>query len=117
MHTSNISICFLYAHFFSYYLILSFRAYLRKQLEEWRRQGTDQKIDQERLKLYVLLSGEVVWEMSREERRERGVVNVCEGLDWKRVLALHLCYICTPSSDISAAITTYLHSYQVYPLV
>ena len=41
-------------------------------------------IDEERIKIYALLAGAMVWPLTRD------IVNVCEGLDWKRVLAVHL---------------------------
>lgn len=55
-------------------------------------------INEERLKIYALLAGTMVWPMSRDvaslSRGEQQTlsrdVNVCEGLDWKRVLAVHL---------------------------
>ena len=55
--------------------------------------------NEERIKIYALLAGAMVWPLSRDfarnlSRDESQVmprdVNVCEGLDWKRVLAVHL---------------------------
>ena len=76
----------------------------------------DRHIDLNRLKLYVLLAGTMVWELSPPQRRgddERGLVNVCEGLDWKRVMALHLCYGSVPSASIDTALSSYLEAFQV----
>ena len=51
-------------------------------------------INEERIKIYALLAGTMVWPMSRDttslQTATCDVVNVCEGLDWKRVLAVHL---------------------------
>lgn len=56
-------------------------------------------INAERIKIYALLAGAMVWDISRDTANippgelqsiPRHVVNVCEGLDWKRVLAIHL---------------------------
>ena len=56
-------------------------------------------INEERIKIYALLAGTMVWRMSRDtaclsrdelQTVSHNVVNVCEGLDWKRVLAVHL---------------------------
>lgn len=52
-------------------------------------------INRERIKIYALLAGVMVWEISRDPASQvqslmRQEVNVCEGLDWKRVLAVHL---------------------------
>ena len=46
-------------------------------------------IDDHHLRLYVLLSGLLVWLVTKKE------INLCEGLEWKRSLALHLWYVCT----------------------
>ena len=59
----------------------------------------DLYINAERIKIYALLAGAMVWDISRDTANiprgelqsiSRHVVNVCEGLDWKRVLAIHL---------------------------
>lgn len=59
----------------------------------------DLYINAERIKIYALLAGAMVWDLSRDtpniplaelQSTSRRVVNVCEGLDWKRVLAVHL---------------------------
>ena len=59
----------------------------------------DAFINTERIKIYALLAGAMVWDISRDtanvprdelQSLTRHVVNVCEGLDWKRVLAVHL---------------------------
>ena len=44
----------------------------------------DHFIEDERLKLYSLLAGIMVWQSAKTR------VNVCEQLDWKRCLAIHL---------------------------
>ena len=44
----------------------------------------DQFIEEERLKIYAVLAGMMVWEVSGRP------VNTCEDLDWKRCLAVHL---------------------------
>ena len=46
-------------------------------------------IKKERIKIYALLAGTMVWPMSGDTAG-LSHVNVCEGLDWKRVLAIHL---------------------------
>ncbi len=42
------------------------------------------------------------------------VVKVCKDLDWKRALALHLCYVVAPSSSVSSAVSSYFNSFQVH---
>ena len=44
-------------------------------------------VDDHHLRLYVLLSGLLVWLVTKKE------INLCEGLEWKRSLALHLWYV------------------------
>lgn len=46
---------------------------------------TDKYINYERLKLYVLLSGEITFDMTNKNK-----INICENLDWKRQFSLHL---------------------------
>ena len=41
-------------------------------------------VEDERLKVFALLAGLMVWEAARVR------VNTCSELDWKRCLALHL---------------------------
>ena len=45
----------------------------------------DEFIEPERLKIYAVLAGSLVWRTSLGE-----TVNVCEDLDWKRALGMHL---------------------------
>ena len=44
----------------------------------------DTLIEEDRLRLYALLAGTMVWPSSDAD------VNVCHQLDWKRCLAIHL---------------------------
>jgi len=60
------------------------RSLLRNQLELWNNNQMDGFIDSERLRVYSLLAGALVWEASDKS------INVCEGVDWRRCLALHL---------------------------
>lgn len=64
-------------------------------------------IDPERLRLYVLLAGAMVWEAVGRR------VNVCETLDWKRALAVHMWYGCSPTAPIRRAMEEYTQAYQV----
>ena len=40
-------------------------------------------------------------------------VNVCEGLDWKRILSLHLWYGCSPVAPIQEVLGEYIRAFQV----
>lgn len=92
----------------------SHRTYLLHQLNEWDRENAIEFIDYDRLKLYVLLAGLMVWEITgvREVTGARGV-NVCEKLDWKRALALHLCYGCGLTAPVREVIDKYNNAFQV----
>ncbi|XP_048244213.1 nuclear pore complex protein Nup98-Nup96-like isoform X2 [Haliotis rufescens] len=76
------------------------RQMLAQQLEEWAELGANHFIDQVRLKIYSLLSGQLVWSSST-------AVNTCDNMDWKRALALHLWYHCKPNASISEALSQY----------
>ncbi|XP_078371007.1 nuclear pore complex protein Nup98-Nup96-like isoform X3 [Oculina patagonica] len=97
------------------------RNLLYKQLADWQELKADVFINPERIKIYALLAGAMVWDISRDTanipREElqsisRHVVNVCERLDWKRVLAVHLWYYCSPTSSISDALRAYDTSFK-----
>lgn len=74
------------------------------QLDTWARMGAHTRIHPVRLKLYVLMAGLTTW---RETK-----VNTSEGLDWKRSLALHLCYICECNSLISQVLQKYTEGFK-----
>lgn len=97
-----------------YYVMLFDRTYLLHQLNEWEREKATEFIDYDRLKLYVLLAGLMVWEVAgvREVTGVRGV-NVCEKLDWKRALALHLCYGCGLTAPVREVVDKYNNAFQV----
>ncbi|XP_064636233.1 nuclear pore complex protein Nup98-Nup96-like isoform X2 [Lineus longissimus] len=78
-----------------------FRSMLKKQLTNWHETKADQFMDLERLKIYALLASCMVWDTSAL------TVNVCEDMDWKRALAIHLWYHCVPTSTISDAVHEY----------
>ena len=90
------------------------RTYLLHQLNEWDRQKATEFLNYDRLKLYVLLAGLMVWEVTgvREVTGIRGV-NVCQQLDWKRALALHLCYGCGLTASVREVVDKYNHAFQV----
>lgn len=81
------------------------RGMLQKQLDHWKTFGHDQYIDHDRLRIYALLAGFLIWPMSEE------MLNCCADLDWKRALALHLWYHCSPTASISDAVAAYEASF------
>nr|DBA32194.1 TPA: hypothetical protein GDO54_000004 [Pyxicephalus adspersus] len=78
------------------------------QLEDWQKQQVDRFIQEERLKVYVLLSGTAVWQSS-----DKRTINVCSQLDWKRALAIHLWYMLPPTASIAQALHKYEEAFQV----
>lgn len=78
--------------------------FLCHQLDCWGKQGVQDSIHHLRLKLYVLLAGLLTW---HQQSGEQTHVNTCEGLDWKRSLALHLNYSCKLSSSILGVLHAY----------
>lgn len=81
---------------------------MRMQLEDWQKQQVDRFIQEERLKVYVLLSGTAVWQSS-----DKKSINVCSQLDWKRALAVHLWYMLPPTASIAQALQKYEEAFQV----
>lgn len=71
-----------------------------------------------RLKLYVLLAGVMTWDKqsvpsSLETAAERStLINTCEGLDWKRSVALHLTFRCGLNASISDVLHAYMDGFQ-----
>lgn len=49
----------------------------------------------------------MVWEVEGRQ------VNVCEDLDWKRALALHLCYGCGLTASVQEVVDQYDDAFQV----
>ncbi|CAH1777571.1 unnamed protein product [Owenia fusiformis] len=82
------------------------RQIIEKQLCNWREIKADEHISEDRLKIYSLLSGHLVWHSTK------GTVNVCNETDWKRCLAMHLWYQCSPTAGIADALRQYDEAYQ-----
>ncbi|NXI48323.1 NUP98 protein, partial [Galbula dea] len=86
------------------------RDLLTMQLVDWHSLQTDCFIQAERLRIFALLAGKPVWQLS-----ERTSINVCSQLDWKRCLAVHLWYLLPPTASISAALAMYEAAFQNTP--
>uniref|UniRef100_T1IPI4 Nuclear pore complex protein Nup98-Nup96 n=1 Tax=Strigamia maritima TaxID=126957 RepID=T1IPI4_STRMM len=78
-----------------------FKRMMQKQLENWEELKADKYISNERLKIFALLAGTLVWPSSI------GCINTCENLDWKRALAIHLQYSCSSTASITDALLEY----------
>uniref|UniRef100_V5H4S5 Putative nucleoporin 98 n=1 Tax=Ixodes ricinus TaxID=34613 RepID=V5H4S5_IXORI len=82
------------------------RGMLQKQLDHWRKFKHDRHIEDERLRVYALLAGLMIWPSSEK------TINCCADLDWKRALALHLWYHCSPTGSIHDAVAAYEAAFQ-----
>ncbi|XP_047101911.1 nuclear pore complex protein Nup98-Nup96-like isoform X2 [Schistocerca piceifrons] len=60
---------------------------MREQVTAWINVGADGLVKRDRLKLFLLICGLPLFNANDE------TVNVCERLDWKRILGLHLCWM------------------------
>ena len=65
-----------------------FRELLKKQLAVWDKTGATDFITPERLRVYALLAGLVVWETGKL------ILSSCQGVEWQRNLAVHLWSVC-----------------------
>lgn len=57
---------------------------MKKQLASWKNVNGDLFINPKRLRVFLLVAGVTLFESSH------GLINVCDGLDWKKALAIHL---------------------------
>ena len=60
------------------------RGLLKKQLTVWNKIGVDNFITSERLRVYILLAGFILWETGEE------LLSSCEEVEWQRNLAIQL---------------------------
>ncbi|KAK7807158.1 hypothetical protein U0070_018149 [Myodes glareolus] len=85
----------------------SVRELLTMQLADWHQLQADSFIQDERLRIFALLAGKPVWQLSEQKQ-----INVCSHLDWKRALAVHLWYLLPPTASISKALSMYEEAFQ-----
>uniref|UniRef100_A0A8C3VIW9 Nuclear pore complex protein Nup98-Nup96 n=1 Tax=Catagonus wagneri TaxID=51154 RepID=A0A8C3VIW9_9CETA len=85
----------------------SVRELLTMQLVDWHQLQADCFIQDERLRIFALLAGKPVWQLSEQKH-----INVCSQLDWKRSLAVHLWYLLPPTASISRALSMYEEAFQ-----
>ena len=86
----------------------SFRTMMRKQLTDWLSSGSDKYLNNDRLKLNVMMAGDLYWRTNSTSNVDE--INVCENLDWKRQFAIHLWYHCLPVSSIYDTLCLYERS-------
>ncbi|KAJ7320252.1 hypothetical protein JRQ81_019763 [Phrynocephalus forsythii] len=80
------------------------------QLADWHQLQADAFIQEERLRIFALLAGKPVWQLS-----ERRSINICSQLDWKRSLGLHLWYLLPSTAPLSQALSMYEAAFQDSP--
>ena len=85
------------------------KAMLKRQIEDWRQQEADGFINRNRLKIYALCAGLLVFPISSGDRHSSKptFLAVYEGLDWKRCFALHLWFEQPAPCGIPEAISSY----------
>lgn len=82
--------------------------YLRKQLDEWYGRKAHCFINRNRLKLYALLAGEIVWPDTVSSDSDFGdPIRISRGLDWRRSFALQMWYALPPHATLGDAIAAY----------
>ncbi|XP_026470889.1 nuclear pore complex protein Nup98-Nup96-like [Ctenocephalides felis] len=83
------------------------RELLKQQLISWRDVEGDLFISPMRLRAFLLVAGIPVFESTH------GMINICEGLDWKRSLAVHLWYISMPTASIADCLQLYEKAFKL----
>lgn len=83
------------------------RDLMMMQLVDWNKLQADCFIQEERMRIFTLLSGKPVWHLS-----DKRCINVCAQLDWKRCLAVHLWYMLPPTASVAAALKMYEEAFQ-----
>lgn len=82
---------------------------MKQQLAVWQELDVDENLSISRLKLFTLIAGEPLISS------KHGTINICEGLDWKRALAVHLWYLSSPTASITDVLDLYEASFNVDP--
>ncbi|XP_076648860.1 nuclear pore complex protein Nup98-96 isoform X2 [Halictus rubicundus] len=81
------------------------KALIKQQIALWQDSGVDENISTDRLKLFALVAGEPL------VSSKHGLINVCENLDWKRALAVHVWYFSSPVASIRDTLELYESSF------
>ncbi|XP_042901697.1 nuclear pore complex protein Nup98-Nup96 isoform X1 [Parasteatoda tepidariorum] len=82
------------------------RNLISKQLFNWEESDACKFISEDRILIYTLLSGMLVWE------NKFCSINCCQDLSWKEALSLELWYHCNPNSSIQEAVNQYDKSFE-----
>lgn len=79
----------------------SVKELLKQTIALWQATDILGNVSIPRLKMYMLAAGEQLIQYNDD------VVNVCENLDWKRALAVHLWYLSVPTASITDVLELY----------
>ncbi|XP_034945165.1 nuclear pore complex protein Nup98-Nup96 [Chelonus insularis] len=82
---------------------------LKQTIALWQDIDILKNMSEARLKIYMLIAGEQLI-MCNDK-----IVNVCEDLDWKRALALHLWYLSYSTASITDVLELYESTFDVDP--
>eukprot|EP00117_Sycon_ciliatum_P031773 scpid7024/ scgid3908/ Nuclear pore complex protein Nup98-Nup96; Nuclear pore complex protein Nup98; 98 kDa nucleoporin; Nucleoporin Nup98; Nuclear pore complex protein Nup96; 96 kDa nucleoporin; Nucleoporin Nup96 len=88
----------------------SFRENVAIQLQQWMERKTDRFLSQERLRIYCLLAGLMVWQGSDSSV----YACACDGVDWRRAFAVHLWYAAPYEASIADGFQRYLQAFKGY---
>ncbi|XP_055590552.1 LOW QUALITY PROTEIN: nuclear pore complex protein Nup98-Nup96 [Uranotaenia lowii] len=82
------------------------RQLIQHQLSSWQDIEADKFIEPRRLKAFMLIAGIPLLSSIH------GTINIFEGLEWLKALALHLWYLCSPTSSTTDALLAYEKSFE-----
>lgn len=85
------------------------KSVLQCQMEQWKSSMTLDFIPITVQKIYMLLSGMLIYEY--DSRQFKKTVNVCEYLNWRQCLAIILWYMTSSSDSISTSLQIYKEAY------
>ncbi|XP_011505770.1 PREDICTED: nuclear pore complex protein Nup98-Nup96 [Ceratosolen solmsi marchali] len=88
---------------------LATRELIKQQIKLWQNTNVDRNLTTHRLKLFMLVAGIPIICSNNE------TINVCENLDWKRSMAIHLWYISHPTASITDVLDLYEASFLATP--
>ncbi|KAG8036803.1 hypothetical protein G9C98_004125 [Cotesia typhae] len=83
----------------------------RQAIGLWQLTDVVTNMSMSRLKIYMLAAGEELINLTSND----DIVNVCENLDWKRALAVHLWYLSEPTTSITDVLELYEASFNGDP--
>lgn len=77
------------------------RALIQMQLDSWKSIEADKFVDMDYLKALMLVAGVASFESTA------GAVNIYDGMDWMKAIAINVWYLCSPTASITDALLRY----------